>query len=170
MAMKTELKEQLLEAAGYLNPDQYKLFANAIEFADLAHQGQMRASGEPYVIHPFIVCRILMDFKADSTILISSLLHDVAEDTQHSLQEIENRFGPLVAEIVDGLTKLEKGFLEKEAYSAINFEKLMSASENDIRVAIVKIADRLHNMRTLQVKKAEKQVSYSNETLVFFSP
>jgi GTP diphosphokinase / guanosine-3',5'-bis(diphosphate) 3'-diphosphatase len=168
--MINNLKEQLLHAAAYLGKDEFESFKTAIEFAEQAHSGQKRATGEPYIIHPYIVCKILMNYQADVTTLVSSLLHDVAEDTHYSITDIESRFGAQVAAIVNGLTKLEKGVLEKEEYSASNFEKLLTASADDIRVAIVKIADRLHNMRTLQVKKAEKQVPYSNETLVFFSP
>lgn len=169
-AMINDLKEELKDAAAYLDTNELELFNQAIDFAELAHSGQKRATGEPYVIHPYIVSKILLDYKADATTLISSLLHDVAEDTHYSITDIETRFGTSVAAIVDGLTKLDKGWLEKDAYSASNFEKLLSASAADIRVAIVKIADRLHNMRTLDVKKTEKQVPYSNETLVFFSP
>lgn len=168
--MLAGLKEELKDAASYLNKNELELYVKAIDFAELAHSGQKRATGEPYVVHPYIVSKILLDYKADATTLISSLLHDVAEDTHYSIADIETRFGTSVAVIVDGLTKLEKGLLEKEAYSASNFEKILSASAADIRVAIVKIADRLHNMRTLNVKKTEKQVPYSNETLVFFSP
>jgi len=168
--MVIEMKEELRNAAGYLTKEHMRLFVHAIDFAEKAHSGQRRATGEPYVIHPYTVCKILLNYKADTITLISSLLHDVAEDTHFSIKDIEKRFGQAVSEIVDGLTKLEKGLLEKEEYSARNFEKLLTSSANDIRVAIVKIADRLHNMRTLDVKKVEKQVPYANETLVFFSP
>lgn len=169
-AMIKEYKEQLMNAAGYLPKEEYESFLRGIDFAEHAHQGQKRATGEPYITHPYSVCKILLDYKADVTTLISSLLHDVAEDTHFSSEDIEQRFGQEVSRIVDGLTKFEKGLVKKEEYSASNFEKLLSASAQDIRVAIVKIADRLHNIRTLSVKKVEKQVPYANETLVFFSP
>lgn len=169
-AMLIEYKEQLMNAAGYLPKEEYESFLRAIDFADHAHQGQKRATGEPYITHPYSVCKILLDYKADVTTLISSLLHDVAEDTHYSIEDIEQRFGQEVSRIVDGLTKFDKGLIKKEEYSASNFEKLLSAAAQDIRVAIVKIADRLHNIRTLAVKKVEKQVPYANETLVFFSP
>ncbi|WP_082386459.1 HD domain-containing protein [Rossellomorea vietnamensis] len=119
--------------------------------------GQKRATGEPYVCHPFTVCEILMDYQADITTLIAALLHDVVEDTDCSLEDIKNKFGPQVALIVDGLTKFEKGFIDKELYSALNSEKLLLHASKDIRVAIVKIADRLHNMRTLGIKKIERK-------------
>lgn len=98
-----------------------------------------------------------MDYQADITTLIAALLHDVVEDTDCSLEDIKNKFGPQVALIVDGLTKFEKGFIDKELYSALNSEKLLLHASKDIRVAIVKIADRLHNMRTLGIKKIERK-------------
>ncbi|MEH7884278.1 HD domain-containing protein [Bacillus sp. JJ1609] len=169
-AMEKNIKGQLQNDAAYLTEEEYEIFLQAIDFAEHAHQDQKRATGEPYIIHPFIVCKILLDYKADVTTLNSSLLHDVAEDTLFSILDIEKRFGLDVSTIVDGLTKFEKGLVKEEEYDAINFEKLLAASANDIRVVIVKIADRLHNMRTLAVKKVEKQVPYANESLVFFSP
>ncbi|MFD1737194.1 HD domain-containing protein [Bacillus salitolerans] len=168
--MICKMRDILLKKADYLDLKEQELLVNAIEYADRAHLGQKRGTGEPYIIHPISVCEILTVYKADITTLISALLHDVVEDTNVSLSEIENIFGSNVALIVDGLTKVDKGSLEKDEYSAINTEKLLSTSVIDIRVAIVKIADRLHNMRTLSVKRAEKKASYANETLVFFSP
>lgn len=168
--MVGQMKQILLKKTDYLNVKEKNLLVKGMEYAERAHFGQKRGTGEPYIIHPFSVCEILTDYKADITTLISALLHDVVEDTNVPLLEIENIFGSNVALIVEGLTKVDKGTLEKDEYSAINSEKLLSASVNDIRVAIVKIADRLHNMRTLSVKRAEKKASYANETLVFFSP
>ena len=164
------LKEGLLEKSTYLSKSQRNLLEEAINFAEMAHQGQKRATGEPYITHPIAVCAILLDYQADSTSLVSALLHDVVEDTDVSISEIEQRFGKQVSNIVEGLTKVEKGKLTKDEYSAINTEKLLSAAVKDIRVAVVKIADRLHNMRTLAVKKIEKKAPYANETLIFFSP
>lgn len=168
--MLGQMKQILLKKTDYLNVKEKNLLVKAMEYAERAHSGQKRGTGEPYIIHPISVCEILTEYKADITTLISALLHDVVEDTNVSLLEIENIFGSNVALIVDGLTKIDKGTLEKDEYSAINTEKLLSASVIDIRVEIVKIADRLHNMRTLSVKRAEKKASYANETLVFFSP
>nr|WP_238482835.1 HD domain-containing protein [Lederbergia galactosidilytica] len=147
-----------------------ELLKVAFDFAEEAHDGQKRATGEPYITHPIAVCEILLAYHADITTLISALLHDVVEDTSVPILEIDRRFGERVAEIVEGLTKVEKGKVRKEEYSAINTEKLLFASVKDIRVAAVKIADRLHNMRTLAVKRVEKKVPYANETLIFFSP
>jgi GTP diphosphokinase / guanosine-3',5'-bis(diphosphate) 3'-diphosphatase len=164
------IKEGMRKKSSYLPESHIELLTRAISFAEEAHQGQKRATGEPYFIHPLTVCEILMDYKADIISLVSALLHDVVEDTNISLSDIERNFGPQVSLIVDGLTKIIRGNLQKDEYNAINFEKLLTASEHDIRVAVIKIADRLHNMRTLAVKKAEKKISYANETLILFSP
>lgn len=168
--MIIKMKETLLNSANYLNEIEKIRLIVAMEFAEKAHRGQLRGTGEPYIIHPISVCQILTEYKADITTLISALLHDVVEDTDVPLSEIEEIFGANVAFIVDGLTKYEKGTFEKEVYHAINFEKLLTTSATDIRVAVVKIADRLHNMQTLAVKKASKKAAYANETLIFFAP
>jgi GTP diphosphokinase / guanosine-3',5'-bis(diphosphate) 3'-diphosphatase len=164
------IKERILKKSNYLPESYIELLKRAISFAEEAHQGQKRATGEPYFIPPLTVCEILIDYGADIISLVSALLHDVVEDTNISLSDIERNFGSQVSLIVDGLTKITRGNLQKDEYNAINFEKLLTASEHDIRVAVIKIADRLHNMRTLAVKKVEKKVSYANETLVLFSP
>jgi GTP diphosphokinase / guanosine-3',5'-bis(diphosphate) 3'-diphosphatase len=165
------LKETLLKKVTYLPTTEINQLKKAIDFSITAHEGQKRKSGEPYVTHPLTVCELLVDNKADIVTLISGLLHDVVEDTEITSQQISDNFGETVAFIVDGLTKMKKNpSIHKEEYEAINFEKLLVASEKDIRVAIVKIADRLHNMRTLAVKKVEKRIPYSNETLIFFAP
>ncbi|MGE7622919.1 HD domain-containing protein [Viridibacillus sp. NPDC096237] len=168
--MINTLKERLIQLSNYLSQSEIDLLEQAINFADNAHHGQKRATGEPYITHPLAVCEILLEYKADVTSLISALLHDVVEDTDTPIHEIELKFGEQVSSIVEGLTKVEKGQLEKEEYTAINTEKLLSASVNDIRIAIIKIADRLHNMRTLSVKKIEKKIPYANETIIFFVP
>ncbi|MBK3496313.1 bifunctional (p)ppGpp synthetase/guanosine-3',5'-bis(diphosphate) 3'-pyrophosphohydrolase [Viridibacillus sp. YIM B01967] len=168
--MLCALKERLIKMSNYLLKNEIELLEEAINFAHKAHHGQKRDSGEPYITHPLAVCEILLEYKADVTSLISALLHDVLEDTNVSIFEIEHKFGKQVSTIVQGLTKVEKGKFETEEYNAINTEKLLSASLNDIRVAVIKITDRLHNMRTLAVKKVEKKIPYANETINFFSP
>ncbi|MCM3357356.1 HD domain-containing protein [Psychrobacillus sp. MER TA 171] len=165
-----EVKEQLIHSCNYLEERELVQLKSAMDFAEKAHVGQTRATGEPYIIHPFEVCLILSEYKADITTLVCSLLHDVVEDTTVNLKEIELLFGKDVAFIVDGLTKFEKGTFEKEEYSAINMEKLLSYAIQDIRIAAIKLADRLHNMRTLAIKRTEKKIPYSNETLLYFSP
>ncbi|WP_342578609.1 HD domain-containing protein [Psychrobacillus sp. FSL K6-2843] len=165
-----EIKEQLLHSCNYLEELEMEQLKKVMEFAEKAHLGQTRATGEPYIVHPLEVCLILSEYKADLTTLVCSLLHDVVEDTTIDLKEIENLFGDDVSFIVDGLTKFEKGSFEKEEYSAINMEKLLSYAIQDIRIAAIKLADRLHNMRTLAIKRTEKKIPYSNETILFFSP
>ncbi|GGE56472.1 HD domain-containing protein [Priestia taiwanensis] len=154
----------------YLTKEEYESVQKAIQFAKNAHEGQFRATGEPYVTHPMQVCNILADYGADCSSLIAALLHDVVEDTSIPLKELQGVFGEEVASLVDGLTKTAKGSVEEDEYKASNFKKLLLAAEQDIRVAIIKLADRLHNMRTLSVKKVEKRISYANETVVFFTP
>lgn len=168
--MIDDLKVRLIQMSDYLSRSDIKLLEKVITFADNAHHGQKRATGEPFITHPVAVCEILLEYKADITSLISALLHDVVEDTDITIREIQLKFGKQVATIVEGLTKVEKGLLEKEEYSAINTEKLLTASIIDIRVAVIKIADRLHNMRTLSIKKVEKKIPYANETIIFFAP
>jgi GTP pyrophosphokinase len=163
-------KGKLLLKSNYLSNYDVSQLKNAIEFAEKAHIGQFRISGEPYIYHPLSVCEILMDYKADVNLLIAALLHDVVEDTDFSISDIDEKFGNDVSLIVDGLTKVKKDRLKKEEFEAINIEKLILTSEKDIRVAIIKIADRIHNMRTLSVKKIEKKIPYANETLIFFVP
>lgn len=164
------VKDAIIRKCHYLTAAELTQLLSAMTFSEKAHQGQTRVTGEPYIIHPLEVCLMLSDYQADLTSLISALLHDVVEDTDVSLDEIKEYFGPHVSFIVDGLTKFEKGSYEKEEYRAINTEKLLSTAILDIRVAIIKLADRLHNMRTLAVKRIEKKIPYANETLLFFSP
>lgn len=164
------MKVALIQKCKYLSEEEKVELQKAIEFSEKAHIYQTRATGEPYIIHPLEVCLILSEYEADLISLICALLHDVVEDTEVSLSEIDMHFGSHVAFIVDGLTKFEKGVLAKEEYSAANTEKLLSMAMVDIRIAVVKLADRLHNMRTLAIKRIEKKIPYANETLLFFSP
>ncbi|OJD58638.1 HD domain-containing protein [Bacillus sp. NH11B] len=165
------MSEVLLRKANYLQSEELTLFKKAIKFAEQAHDGQYRQTGEPYIMHPFAVTEILLNYKADVTTLVAALLHDVVEDTEHSLEEVKLYFGATVQYIVDGLTKVKKLCGQKKAlYEAINFKKLLLASQTDIRVGIIKVIDRLHNIKTLSVKKPAKQVAYANETLTLFAP
>ncbi|WP_155590512.1 HD domain-containing protein [Lysinibacillus cavernae] len=165
------MKELLLKKSSYLHKLELEQFYQAMCFAEKAHEGQFRVSGEPYIVHPFAVAEILLDYKADIITLVAGLLHDVVEDTHVTIEEIQRTFGKKVAEIVEGLTKVDKDqFSNKELYQAVNLKKLLLASEKDIRVAIIKVVDRLHNMRTLQVKAVKKQVPYASETLKVYSP
>lgn len=164
------VKDKIFQNCDYLSENEIIQLKYAMAFSEKAHNGQTRATGDPYIIHPLEVCLILSEYQSDITTLICALLHNVVEDTEITLTEIEQYFGTPVSFIVDGLTKFEKGKYEKEEYIAINMEKLLSTAMYDIRFAIIKLADRLHNMRTLAIKKIEKKIPYANETLLFFSP
>ncbi|MDA1664633.1 MULTISPECIES: HD domain-containing protein [Bacillus cereus group] len=165
------MKKELLEKASYLHKAELEQLLKAILVSEKAHEGQFRVSGEPYITHPFAVTEILLDCKADIITLVAALLHDVVEDTDYTIEYVRNIFGKKVADIVEGLTKIDKKQIpNKEEYEAINFKKLLLATHGDIRVAIIKVIDRLHNMRTLQVKAVKKQVPYANETLKIFAP
>jgi GTP diphosphokinase / guanosine-3',5'-bis(diphosphate) 3'-diphosphatase len=137
-AMILELRASLVHKADYLTAEELEIFTRAMEFAEQAHAGQKRATGEPYVCHPFTVCEILMEYGADLTTLVAALLHDVVEDTDYTLDDIEDQFGGQASLVVEGLTKLEKGSESKELYNASNYEKLLSAAVKDIRTIIVK--------------------------------
>ncbi|WHY26701.1 HD domain-containing protein [Bacillus wiedmannii] len=165
------MKKALLEKASYLHKAELEQLHKAILVSEKAHEGQFRVSGEPYITHPFAVTEILLDCKADIITLVAALLHDVVEDTDYTIEYIRDIFGEKVADIVEGLTKIDKKQIpNKEEYEAINLKKLLLATQGDIRVAIIKVIDRLHNMRTLQVKAVKKQIPYANETLKIFAP
>ena len=147
------------------------LLEKAFRRANDAHQGQMRESGEPYMIHPLHVTLILADMQMDMACLITGLLHDTVEDTSLSLDQIKKEFGPEVAGCVDGVTKLSKLKLySREERQAESVRKMLLAMVNDIRVIIVKLADRLHNMRTLDALPRERQLRISQETAEIYAP
>ena len=135
------------------------------------HEGQRRASGEPYVIHPLEVAQILAEWKMDSTAIAAGLLHDAVEDTDVTTLQVADRFGEQVAHIVEGVTKLDKiKFANREEHQAENIRKMLLAMVTDVRVVIIKLADRLHNMRTLEHLNPEKQQKIARETLEIFAP
>jgi GTP diphosphokinase / guanosine-3',5'-bis(diphosphate) 3'-diphosphatase len=143
----------------------------AIEFAIEAHGGQRRASGEPYVTHPIASAQILADLGIDPVAIQAALLHDVPEDTEYSLSDIEDGFGSEVAQLVDGVTKLGKfSTLSHEQQQAENIRKMFLAMADDIRVVLIKLADRLHNMRTLAALPPEKQLRIARQTLEIYAP
>ena len=144
----------------------------AFEFAKQAHKGVRRRSGEPYIMHPLAVARIVVkEIGLGSTSICSALLHDVVEDTDYTVEDIESLFGSKIAQIVDGLTKISGGvFGEKASEQAENFRKLLLTMSEDIRVILIKIADRLHNMRTLSAMKKEKQYKIAGETRYIYAP
>ncbi len=151
--------------------DDLDLIRRAWEFCIQQHTGQFRASGEPYIIHPLEVCQILADMKMDSTAIAAGLLHDAVEDTDVTSPEIARRFNEQVAHIVEGVTKLDRiKFANREDHQAENIRKMLLAMVTDVRVVLIKLADRLHNMRTLEHLKPEKQQKIARETLDIYAP
>ena len=149
-----------------------EIITKAFNFAYQAHKGIRRLSGEPYIMHPLAVAMIVCDeIGLGSTSICSALLHDVVEDTDYTVEDIENIFGPKIAQIVDGLTKIAGGiFGEHASAQAENFKKLLLTMSDDVRVILIKIADRLHNMRTLASQPANKQYKIAGETLYLYAP
>lgn len=149
---------------------------HAIDFATTAHEGQKRKSGEPYIIHPLAVADTLIEWDMDNDTVLAGILHDTVEDTDVALQDIESRFGRDVAFLVDGVTKVSKaraGMRSLDSYlpqTTDNLSKLLTAVSQDVRVIIIKLADRLHNLRTLEHMKPEKQVKIARESLEVFAP
>lgn len=159
----------------YLNSNhrrKVELITKAFHFANQAHAGAKRRSGEPYIMHPLAVARIVCrEMGLGSTSICSALLHDVVEDTEYTVEDITNMFGPKIAQIVDGLTKISGGiFGEQASAQAENFRKLLLTMSDDIRVILIKIADRLHNMRTLGSMLPAKQFKIAGETLYLYAP
>jgi len=151
--------------------DDLEIVRSAWAFCIQQHEGQKRASGEPYIIHPLEVAQVLAELKMDSTAIAAGLLHDAVEDTDVTTAEIAKRFGEQVAHIVEGVTKLDKiKFANREDHQAENIRKMLLAMVTDVRVVIIKLADRLHNMRTLEHLKPEKQQKIARETLEIFAP
>ena len=151
--------------------DDLDIIRQAWAFCLQQHEGQKRASGEPYVVHPLEVALVLAELKMDSTAIAAGLLHDAVEDTDVTTVEIEKRFGEQVAHIVEGVTKLDRiKFANREDQQAENIRKMLLAMVTDVRVVIIKLADRLHNMRTLEHLPAEKRQKIARETLDIFAP
>lgn len=161
----------LSEVSKYSRPEDVTLLRNAYFFSQGAHAGQFRKTGEPYISHPIAVASILCELHLDAITLAAALLHDVVEDTTISKEEIGERFGLSVAELVDGVSKLEKLEFQTQADAqAENFRKMLLAMAQDVRVILIKLADRLHNMRTLEVMRPEKQRRIARETLEIYTP
>ena len=164
--------EKLLQKLTQSRPDaDTRLIADAFAFAQEAHGEQKRESGEPFVSHPLGVAEILVSLQMDDITVAASLLHDVVEDTEVTLEEIQERFGPEVAALVDGVTKLSRlPFQSKQEQQAESLRKMFLAMARDIRVIIIKLADRLHNMRTLRNLPVERQKKIARETLEIYAP
>jgi GTP pyrophosphokinase len=159
------------QARAYLPVEDCERLKTAYRFSDEAHLGQFRQSGEPYVSHPLAVAEICTQWRLDSEALMAALLHDTVEDTKATAQEIAEKFGPEVAALVEGLSKLDAvEFRNREEAQAENFRKMLLAMARDVRVILIKIADRLHNMRTLTVVSPEKRGRIARETLDIYAP
>ena len=159
------------DAAGYLKPEDIAQLQSAYLFSESAHQGQFRKSGDPYISHPIAVAKILTQWHLDSQALTAALLHDVMEDTAVTKNEISDKFGKHVADLVDGVSKLDRiEFQTQEQAQAENFRKMLLAMARDVRVILIKLADRLHNMRTLQVMHPKKRARIARETLEIYAP
>ena len=178
---KEKVEEEMIEQAfqqllnDYLATKHRKrieIITKAFNFANQAHKGIKRRSGEPYIMHPLAVAQIVCnEIGLGSTSICAALLHDVVEDTDYTVEDIENIFGPKIAQIVDGLTKISGGiFGDRASVQAENFKKLLLTMSDDIRVILIKIADRLHNMRTLGSMLPNKQFKIAGETLYIYAP
>jgi GTP pyrophosphokinase len=156
---------------GYLPPEQVERVREAFDYAEVAHKGQKRQSGEAYITHPVAVADILADLHLDGPTLTAAILHDVVEDTPSSMAEVEQKFGKEVAELVDGVTKLDQvQFKSRKEAQAESFRKMILAMVRDIRVIMVKLADRTHNMRTIAAMPPEKGRAVARETLEIYAP
>ena len=181
LKIREDADEQLINGAFQHLLDSYlasrhrqkvDIIPKAFNFARQAHKGVRRLSGEPYIMHPIAVAQIACEeVGLGSTSICAALLHDVVEDTDYTTEDLENIFGPKIAQIVDGLTKISGGiFGEQASAQAENFKKLLLTMSDDIRVILIKICDRLHNMRTLQSQPANKQYKIAGETLYIYAP
>ncbi|PYM75375.1 MAG: GTP pyrophosphokinase [Candidatus Rokuibacteriota bacterium] len=167
----TQLETLIEEIPKYQPGADLDVLARAYQFSAASHQGQQRASGEPYLSHPLEVANLLVDFKMDVTTVTAGLLHDVLEDTTATKADLEREFGGEIAELVDGVTKIGKlAFSSREERQAENFRKMLVAMARDVRVLMIKLADRLHNMRTLDYLPADRSRKIAQETLDIYAP
>lgn len=170
-AIEQAAEKAIAKAKTYLPEKDVNMLIHACEFARHAHEGQIRKSGAPYIIHPMAVAEILLNMQMDAVTVAAGFLHDVVEDTPVSLDEIKEKFGEDTANLVDGVTKLGRiKYKSKEEQQAENHRKMFLAMAQDVRVILIKLADRLHNMRTLKHLPEEKQRRIANETLEIFAP
>jgi len=167
----TQLQTLIEEIPKYQPGADLDVLARAYKFSAASHLGQQRASGEPYLSHPLEVANLLVDFKMDVTTVTAGLLHDVLEDTAATKADLEREFGREIADLVDGVTKIGKlAFSSREERQAENFRKMLVAMARDLRVLMIKLADRLHNMRTLDYLPADKTKKIAQETLDIYAP
>ena len=167
-----DLVDELIAAVEAYNPGVDKeLLARAFRFAAAAHEGQTRRSGEPFVHHPWAVAKICAELHLDEQSLAAALLHDVVEDTEIDLDDVRAEFGDEIATLVEGVTKLTRtSFQTREQSDAENYRKMIVAMAQDVRVILIKLADRLHNMRTIEYQGKQAQVRKAKETLEVYAP
>src|ERR1700674_4721464 len=169
--LTAKFKQLLAKVAENRPNDDLQIIQKAYEFSLKHHQGQVRASGEPFLVHPLAVAIVLADMKLDSTAIAAGLLHDAIEDTPVTNEDIRREFGDQVVHIVEGVTKIEKiNFASREERQAENVRKMVLAMVDDIRVVLIKLADRLHNMRTLKHLPEERRQQVARETLDIYAP
>ncbi|MCT4687594.1 MAG: bifunctional (p)ppGpp synthetase/guanosine-3',5'-bis(diphosphate) 3'-pyrophosphohydrolase [Vallitalea sp.] len=171
--MPDKIYMDLLQVIRKYHPSEdFSMIEKAYQLAKTAHERQLRKSGEPYIIHPLAVAHLLAELELDKESIMAGILHDVVEDTEYTIEYITNEFSKEVALLVDGVTKLEKipYSTDKEEIQAENYRKMFLAMSKDIRVILIKLADRLHNMRTLRYKSEEKQKKIAKETLDIYAP
>ncbi|MDH4284024.1 MAG: bifunctional (p)ppGpp synthetase/guanosine-3',5'-bis(diphosphate) 3'-pyrophosphohydrolase, partial [Gallionellaceae bacterium] len=167
----TDAESLFHEVSSYLSETDVERIRQALEFSESAHKGQLRKSGEPYISHPIAVAQILTPLHLDAQAIMAALLHDVVEDTGISSEELAHKFGKPVAELVEGLSKLERiEFETSEDAQAENFRKMLLAMARDVRVILIKLADRLHNMRTLDAMSREECERIARETMEIYAP
>jgi RelA/SpoT family (p)ppGpp synthetase len=165
------LKELLSAASAYLPPEHVERIREAAEFGAEAHRGQKRKTGEPYIAHPVAAAEVLANLRLDADTIVAAILHDVIEDTPIAKEDLASRFGQTVADIVDGVTKLDQiQFKSREEAQAESFRKMLLAMVRDLRVILVKLADRLHNMRTIEGMASQRRRAIARETLDIYAP
>ena len=165
------INQLISKLENYLPGDQVERVQQAYEFGAAAHKGQKRLSGEPYISHPIAAANILADLHVDAETIIAAILHDVIEDTPTAMEQLVEQFGREVADLVDGVTKLDQiKFKSRQEAQAESFRKMLLAMVRDIRVILVKLADRTHNMRTLDAMPLPKRRSIARETLDIYAP
>ena len=161
----------LTDKLGYLSKADLKLVREAYKFADEAHLGQLRATGQPYITHPIAVAGLCADWKLDAQAIMAALMHDTIEDQGVTKTELIEKFGAPTADLVDGLTKLDKlHFNTREESQAESFRKMLLAMARDVRVILIKLADRLHNMRTMQAMAPDRRQRIARETIDIYAP
>src|ERR1700757_2942360 len=167
----TKFRDLMKRMQEYRPQDDLTIVKKAYDYSLKNHEGQTRASGEPYLVHPLEVALVLAEMKMDPIAIAAGLLHDSVEDTSVTIQDIGKDFGEQVAHIVEGVTKISKiDFATREEQQAENLRKMMLAMVDDIRVVLIKLADRLHNMRTLEHLPSERQLKIAQETLEIYAP